>query len=91
MVFTDFYIEGKYIFFFIFSRHLIKKKIHKLVCVWVGVCKNTGLSGVEAALAFWSTGRADFWLEPALRHCSAADASERWRWWLSPQGEVCVY
>ena len=37
MIFTDFYIEGKYIFFFIFSRHLIKK-IHKLVCVCFCVC-----------------------------------------------------
>lgn len=38
MVFTDFYIEGKYIFFFIFSRHLIKKKyINWCVCGWVYV------------------------------------------------------
>lgn len=73
-----------------FSRHLIKKYINWCVCVCTRVCKNTGLSGVEEASAFWSTGCADFWLEPALGHCRATDASERWRWQLSPQGEVCV-
>lgn len=34
MVFIDFYIEGKYVFFLHFFKAL-NKKIHKLVCVWV--------------------------------------------------------
>lgn len=56
----------------------------------VCVCKNTGLSGVEAELAFWSVVLADFWSQPAHGHPSS-DASERLRWWLSSQGEVSVY
>lgn len=64
MIFTDFDMEGKYIFLHFFKA--LNKKHIKLACV----CENISLSGAQALLLFmfWFTELADFWPDLHTSH-----------------------